>query len=74
MSRTQSPEMHKSLVGKSLVGFEVGDIVLGVNGQPVDSVETLAALIDTLPHHHRITLFALDHTSGRAGNVKIEIR
>lgn len=56
------------------VGFEVGDIVMGVNGQPVDSMETFAALIDSLPHHHKVTLFALDHASGRAGNVTIEIR
>ena len=56
------------------VGFEVGDVVLGVNGQQIDSVETLAALIDSLPHNHRVSLFAMDHNSRRAGNVVIEVR
>ncbi|MEN6473258.1 MAG: Do family serine endopeptidase [Syntrophaceae bacterium] len=55
------------------VGFEVGDVVLGVNGQQIDSVETLAALIDSLPHNHRVSLFAMDHNSRRTGNVEIEV-
>jgi len=56
------------------VGFEVGDVVLGVNGQQIDSVETLAALIDSLPRNRRISLFAMDHNSRRTGNVVIEVR
>ena len=55
-------------------GFEVGDLVLGVNGQQIDSVETLAALIDSLPHRSRVSLFAMDHNSSRTGNVVIEVR
>jgi len=56
------------------VGFEVGDVILGINGQQIDSVETLAALIDSLPQKHRISLFAMDHNSRRTGNVIIELR
>jgi purine-binding chemotaxis protein CheW len=49
MSRTQSPEMHKSLVGKSLVGFEVGDVAYAV---PINAVREIVnpLPITALPH------------------------
>jgi serine protease Do len=56
------------------VGFEVGDVVLGVNGQQIDSVETLAMLIGSLPNNRKVSLFAMDHNNRRTGNVVIKVR
>jgi len=56
------------------VGFETGDVVLGVNGQPIDGVDTFVALVNSVPRDRRIALLALDHHSGRTGNVLVEVR
>ena len=55
-------------------GFEVQDILLALDGQPVEGVESLADLIAALKPHQRITVSALDHRSGNTSDVEIVVR
>jgi serine protease Do len=55
-------------------GFEVGDIILAFNDQPIQGVETFASLVNLLKPHQKITLAALDHKSGQTGMVQVITR
>ena len=55
------------------LGFEVNDIILAVNGQPVEDVETFTSLVDSLPPGQTIVLTARDHRSGQEGSVKVKL-
>jgi len=55
-------------------GFEVGDIILAINDQPVQGVETFAALMNLLKPKEKITLAALDHKGGETGMVQVITR
>ncbi len=55
-------------------GFEVGDIILVINDQPIQGVETFAAVMNLLKPHQKITLAALDHKSGETGVVQVLVR
>jgi serine protease Do len=59
-------------IGK--VGFEVGDIILEINGQTIESMERFVNLVSSLRTHQLITLLALDHRSSQTGYVQISIR
>ncbi len=54
-------------------GFEVGDIILEINGQPVKGVEGFVALVNQLQHNQKIVLFALDQRTGQTGYVQVKI-
>jgi serine protease Do len=56
------------------VGFEVGDMILEINGRPVKGVETFMNLVGTLQASQQITLLGLDHRSGRTGYVQVKVR
>ena len=56
------------------VGFEVGDIILELNGQSVGSVDSFVQLVALLRPNQRITLLAYDHSSGNTGNVNVTVR
>lgn len=56
------------------VGFEVGDIILEVNGQSVGSVDNFVQLVASLRPNERITLLAYDHNSGNTGYVNVTVR
>lgn len=55
-------------------GFEVDDLILGVNGQQIGSVDDFVNLANTLQAGQRIILYALDHRTGRTGNIQVELR
>ncbi|HPR56574.1 MAG TPA: Do family serine endopeptidase [Deltaproteobacteria bacterium] len=55
-------------------GFEVDDVILGVNGQQIGGVDDLVNLAQTMQAGQKITLFALDHRTGRTGNIQVEVR
>jgi serine protease Do len=55
-------------------GFEIGDIILGINKQPIMGVQGFVALLGSLKPHQQITLLALDHRSGNTGYVQVEVR
>jgi serine protease Do len=50
-------------------GFEVGDMILAINGRAIESMETFVALVSSLKPKEKITVFALDHRSGNTGNI-----
>jgi serine protease Do len=54
-------------------GFEVGDMILAVNGQPVEGMESFAALVSSLKPKEKISVLALDHRTGNTGTVQVEI-
>jgi serine protease Do len=55
------------------VGFEVDDIILEINGQPVDGVEGFVSLVNELKPKQKIVLFALDQRTGQTGYVQLRI-
>ncbi|HEY3276087.1 MAG TPA: PDZ domain-containing protein, partial [Syntrophorhabdaceae bacterium] len=55
-------------------GFEKNDLILEINGQAVDSLESFLELASTLRPHAKITLLALDHNSGQSGRINVTIQ
>jgi serine protease Do len=55
-------------------GFEVGDVILGINNEPIEGVDSFVQLISSLKPNQKITLLALDHRSGNMGDVQVTIR
>jgi serine protease Do len=62
---------RNSPMGKA--GFEVQDILLAIDGQPIESTDSLVTLAAALKPQQRITVLALDHRSGNTGNVQVVI-
>ncbi|MCG6917949.1 MAG: DegQ family serine endoprotease [Deltaproteobacteria bacterium] len=54
-------------------GFEVGDVILQINGQPVEGVDGFVAIVNQLRHNQKIVLFALDQRTGQTGYVQVKI-
>jgi serine protease Do len=52
-------------------GFEVGDLVLQIEGQPIDNAASLATVLKALPRNHRVTILAVDGKTGQTGNVQL---
>jgi serine protease Do len=57
-----------------LVGFEVGDIVLAINGQAITGLDTFLELTASLRPRQRATLDALDSRTGNTGSVQVVLR
>lgn len=55
-------------------GFEVGDVILGVENQPIDGVGTFIAIASALKPKQTVTLIALDHRSGNVGTIQITVK
>ncbi len=55
-------------------GFEVGDVILGVENQPIDGVGNFIAIASTLKPKQTVTLIALDHRSGNVGTLQITVK
>jgi len=53
------------------VGFEVGDMILAINKQPVEGVENFVQWVNGLKPNESVTLLALDHRSGEMGTLVI---
>jgi S1-C subfamily serine protease len=62
-----------SLVGSKgslkLAGFGVADILLEINGQPTESMESFVGLMNILKPRQKIAVLALDHRSGTTGYI-----
>ena len=56
------------------VGFEPGDLILQVEGQTITGLENFIELVSSLKPGARITLVAVDHRSGNAGQVQVTVR
>jgi serine protease Do len=55
-------------------GFEVGDLILGINNQPVEGVESFVRLVTALKPNEKASILALDHRSGNTGTVFVMVR
>jgi Do/DeqQ family serine protease len=56
------------------VGFEVGDLILEIDGRSMGGLEDLVKIIQTIKPRQRLTLLGLDHRTGRTGYVQIRAR
>jgi serine protease Do len=54
-------------------GFEVGDMILSVNGRDIRGVEDFVEIMGAFKKGQRITLLALDHNTGMTGYVQIVV-
>lgn len=54
-------------------GFEVNDIILEINGRPVNGVEGFVSLVNELKPNQKIILFALDQRTGQTGYVQLRL-
>jgi serine protease Do len=61
----------KGPLGKA--GFEEGDLILGIDNHPVSGVESFAGMVNSLPHHQKVFLLALDHRSGNTSSVPVRV-
>ncbi len=55
-------------------GFEVGDMILEIDGKAVRGLEGLMDMVRHIRPRQRLTLLALDHRTGRTGYVQIRVR
>ena len=55
-------------------GFEVGDMILAINGQDVTGLDTFIELVGALRPKQRVTLLALDCRTGNRGKVQVVVR
>jgi S1-C subfamily serine protease len=55
-------------------GFEVDDIILGINGQPIDDPSTFAELISKVPPRQKLAVLILDHRTGNATYAPLVVR
>lgn len=54
-------------------GFEVNDIILGINGQMISSIEEFVDTVATIPSKRDAALLVLDHRTGRTGSISIKL-
>ena len=55
-------------------GFEVGDILLEINGRAIQGMEGFVDLVTSIPPRQQITVLALDHRTGNTGFVQVVVR
>jgi serine protease Do len=58
----------------SKVGFEKGDIILEVDGQQVEGIESFLEMVNSLQPGQEVTLLAVDHRSGQSGYLQVVVR
>jgi serine protease Do len=67
----------RSLDGKGVLGaagFEVGDIILEMAGQPVSGVENFVDMVNSLPPNQVVAILVLDHRSGNTGYIQVQVK
>ncbi len=55
-------------------GFEINDLILGINDQPVTGIDGFIQLASSLKPHEKIALIALDHRTGNQGVIQVETK
>ena len=55
------------------IGFEVNDMILEINFQPIDGLEVFVDLVSALRPEQRIILLGLDHRTGQTGYVQVMV-
>lgn len=56
------------------VGFEVGDMILAINGQPIEGMESFVDLVSALRPNQKISILALDHRTGNTVTIQVVAR
>jgi serine protease Do len=59
------------LLGKA--GFEVNDIILSIDGQPVSDVQGFVNIVQSLKSHHWVQFLVLDHRTGQTGYIRVMV-
>lgn len=54
-------------------GIEVNDLILGINGQMIGTMDEFVGVLAGIPPKQNITLLVLDHRTGRTGTVKVRV-
>jgi serine protease Do len=52
-------------------GFEVDDMILAINNQPIIGLEGFLAVVNSLPPNQKISVLALDHRTGNVGTIMV---
>jgi len=55
-------------------GFEVNDLILQINNQPIDGVEKFISLVNTVPTNQAVTILVVDHRTGQTGYIQVEVK
>ena len=55
-------------------GFEVGDLILALNGSPVESLAGFGRMVSRLHDGAQVQLLALDHRTGQQGTIRVTTR
>ncbi|MBI5592482.1 MAG: Do family serine endopeptidase [Deltaproteobacteria bacterium] len=55
-------------------GFEVNDIILSIDDQPVRDEQSFVNLLETLKPRQTVQIWALDHNSGQTADVQVKVR
>jgi len=54
-------------------GFEVGDMILAIDNQPVEGMDSFVNIVSSLKPKEKISVLALDHRTGNTGAVSVTI-
>jgi serine protease Do len=54
-------------------GFEVEDMILAINDQPVQGMDSFVDLVSTLQPKQKISVLALDHRTGNTGQIFVVV-
>jgi serine protease Do len=55
-------------------GFEIGDMILAVDDQPIEGMESFVDLVSLLKPKQKVSILALDHRTGNTGTVQVVVR
>lgn len=56
------------------IGFEVGDLILEIDGQTIQSMDDFAGIVSVFQQKQEVTILALDHRSGQSTYVQVQTR
>jgi serine protease Do len=54
--------------------FEIGDMILAINNQPIESMESFIDMVSLLKPKQKISIIALDHRTGNTGTIQIVVQ
>ncbi len=55
-------------------GFEIGDMILAINDQPVEGMESFVDLVGALRPKQKVSVLALDHRTGNTVTIEVVVR
>ncbi len=55
-------------------GIELNDLIIGINGQPVENLDSFVTLITSIPSGQQVAFVVLDHRTGSTGAVQVTLK